>query len=171
MNNHHMKAIMRRPFSRKPQIVHPYLSYFQLSLYFNEYNTAKLTTAPPISILGICRFLDRDRNSAARYAQIHLDIKCTPQVLWNFWIENSFGNLFCWAKCSTWSLTFDEAGNQRLRSTSEYILATMSINVFAPFSIASKIDNSLLLRFLHEKEKIKCKSVSCNSPKHYCSVS
>jgi len=36
MNNHRMKAIMRRLFSKKPQIVHPYLSYFQVNLYFKE---------------------------------------------------------------------------------------------------------------------------------------
>lgn len=68
-------------------------------------------------------------------------------------LKKSFtsGNLFSTASLSICSLTFDAAAHQNLRSTLEYTLATMSYNVWAPSSVAFRIDSSLLLRFLKNK--------------------
>lgn len=70
-------------------------------------------------------------------------------------MDVTLGNLFCRARCSTWSLTFDAAKIHRLRSTSAYVHATMSNNVLAPSSMAFRMLDSRFLRFLRlQKETL-----------------
>lgn len=59
-------------------------------MFLIEYNTAKPATPIAIIILVILSFWSFNGKPLLRYAHIHRDRKCSLQVFWNFWIENSY---------------------------------------------------------------------------------